>query len=318
MRLNTQRAKWPTRNKAVVLTGPTAVGKTALTESVFSRGFEIINADSVQIYRGLDIGSAKPSPSLQKRIPHHLIDIRDPWEDYSSGDFVSDAEKAMDEIWSRGNVPLITGGTMYYIRHLVYGPPETPKADERIRREVREEYLEKGAEWAYSYLDSIDPVSASRINPNDIYRITRAIEVYRATSRPLSSFPLSSAPRKDIDFVLIALMRDRKELDERIALRVDEMFEEGLYDEVCHLMDRGAEASWPAMEGIGYREFFDAAESGETSLQMIRDEIIRSSRRYAKRQISFLSTMDGFSEISPSDTEGVISLLASHQIAVHM
>ena len=148
MKLSTKRAqRAATRNKAVVLTGPTAVGKTALTDSLFSKGFEIINADSVQIYRGLDIGSAKPSEDLQRRIPHHLIDIRDPWEDYSSGDFVNDALAAMKGIWERGNIPLITGGTMYYIKHLVYGPPETPPADPAVREAVAAECREKGGEW---------------------------------------------------------------------------------------------------------------------------------------------------------------------------
>ena len=172
------------RPKAVVLTGPTAVGKTAMTEELFSHGFEIINADSVQIYRGLDIGSAKPDKALMGKIPHHLIDIKDPWEDYSSGDFVHDAEDAMSSIWSRGNIPLITGGTMYYIKHLVYGAPSTPAADASIRKAVRDEIDDKGLEWAFSYLQDIDPVSASRIGRNDDDRISRAIEVFRTSGKP--------------------------------------------------------------------------------------------------------------------------------------
>ena len=310
MRSSTQSPrKATTRNKAVVLTGPTAVGKTALTESLFSNGFEIINADSVQIYRGLDIGSAKPSPDLLRRIPHHLIDIRDPWEDYSSGDFVSDALSAMKGIWERGNIPLITGGTMYYIKHLIYGPPETPPADPSIRSAVQTEYMEKGRDWAYGYLKSIDPVSSERISISDAYRITRAIEVYRTSGRPLSSFSVGTELRSDIDFVLIGLMRDRSELGRRIELRARQMFSDGLYDEVRALFDNGADRSWPGMEGIGYREFFDAAESGETSVSSICGSIIHASKRYAKRQITFLSSMKDFSVFSPDDEDGVRALL---------
>ena len=316
MKSSTQRAPKTTRNKAVVLTGPTAVGKTALTESLFSNGFEIINADSVQIYRGLDIGSAKPDRDLQRRIPHHLIDIRDPWEEYSSGDFVKDALSAMEGIWDRGNIPLVTGGTMYYIKHLVYGPPQTPEADMSIRAEVAEECRVKGSEWAYSYLASIDPVSAERINRNDIYRITRAIEVYRASGRPLSSFPLSTSPREDISFALIGLSRDRNILSRRIEQRAAQMFDEGLYDEVRALIDSGADRSWPGMEGIGYREFFDAAEDGESSVHDICDSIIRDSKRYAKRQITFLSSMKEFSIFSPEDEDGVRSFLLDNGIRV--
>ncbi len=284
--------------KAVVLTGPTGVGKTALTEEFFSRGYEIINADSVQIYRGLDIGSAKPGKSLMERIPHHLIDIRDPWESYSSGDFVRDSERAMAGIWERGNIPLITGGTMYYIKHLVYGAPAAPPSDEGIRRAVSEEIDQKGLGWAYGYLSEIDSVSAARINPNDRYRISRAIEVFRASWRPLSSYEVPSSLRSDIDFTLICLTRERAELRARIELRVDQMFRDGLYDEIRHLASIGADLSWPGIEGIGYREFFEARLDGKP-LPIIRDEIIKASVRYAKRQMTFASSMKDFLFVYP-------------------
>ena len=170
--------------------------------------------------------------------------------------------------------------------------------------------------WAYSYLASIDPVSAERINRNDIYRITRAIEVYRASGRPLSSFPLSTSPREDISFALIGLSRDRNILSRRIEQRAAQMFDEGLYDEVRALIDSGADRSWPGMEGIGYREFFDAAEDGESSVHDICDSIIRDSKRYAKRQITFLSSMKEFSIFSPEDEDGVRSFLLDNGIRV--
>ena len=265
------------RPKAVLLFGPTAVGKTALTESLFSEGFEIINADSVQVYRRLDIGSAKPSSMLQRLIPHHLIDIREPWEDYTVGDFVHDADEAILDISSRGRIALVTGGTAYYFRHLLYGAPKTPKADPGIREHIEREIAAKGKAWAHSYLSSVDPVSAARINENDVYRVSRALEVYLAAGKPLSSFPLSDSERDDVDFIVIGLERDRKELEERIRLRVGMMFDEGLYDEIRGLMREGALPSWPAMEAIGYKEFFAAAESGECCLSTIKEDIIRSS-----------------------------------------
>ena len=312
-RLNTQSRQKP---KAVLLFGPTAVGKTSLTENLFSRGFEIINADSVQVYRGLDIGSAKPSLSLQRLIPHHLIDIREPWEDYSVGEFVADADKAILEISSRGNIPLVTGGTAYYFRHLLYGAPKTPKADPVIRSEVEDEIRKKGKEWAHSYLSSVDPLSASRISCNDVYRVSRAIEVFRMTGKPLSSFSLSAEERSDVDFITIGLMRDRKELSERIRLRISMMFSEGMYDEMKRLIREGASPSWPSMEGIGYREFFDAMECGECTLSSIMDDIARSSEKYAKRQMTFFSSFSSARFFHPDDHEGIKGYLLSRGIDI--
>lgn len=312
-RLNIQNQKRP---KAVLLFGPTAVGKTALTECLFSKGFEIVNADSVQVYRGLDIGSAKPSLSLQRLIPHHLIDIRDPWEDYTVGDFVSDADDAISSISSRGNTALVTGGTAYYFKHLLYGAPKTPKADIAVRSSVEKEIEAKGREWAWEYLSEIDPLSSKRINRNDVYRVSRALEVYLSTGRPLSSFELSQEERDDIDFIVIGLRRDRRELEERIRARVDIMFEEGLYDEMKRLMRMGALPSWPAMEGIGYREFFDAIACGECNISTIKEDIIRSSVRYAKRQMTFFSSFSSAHFFHPDDTEGIAGLLESRGIPI--
>ncbi len=297
------------RPKAVLLFGPTAVGKTALTESLFSEGFEIINADSVQVYRRLDIGSAKPSSMLQRLIPHHLIDIREPWEDYTVGDFVHDADEAILDISSRGRIALVTGGTAYYFRHLLYGAPKTPKADPGIREHIEREIAAKGKAWAHSYLSSVDPVSAARINENDVYRVSRALEVYLAAGKPLSSFPLSDSERDDVDFIVIGLERDRKELEKRIRLRVGMMFDEGLYDEIRGLMREGALPSWPAMEAIGYKEFFTAAESGECCLSTIKEDIIRSSVKYAKRQMTFFSSFRSARFFHPDDIDSIRSYL---------
>ena len=304
MKLNTEK-RTARKSKAVVLFGPTAVGKTAMTEALFSRSAEIINADSVQVYRGLDIGSAKPDEKLRKLIPHHLLDIRNPWEQYTAGDFVRDTECLIPEIEKRGKIPLVTGGTGYYIKQLVYGPSEAPACNLAIRDSVQKEIEEKGGSWAFRYLGEIDPVSQSRISENDLYRISRAIEVYRTSGKPLSSFPVSSLPRDDYDFILICLVRDKKELDERIALRVDMMFEEGLYDEMRRLLEKGADESWPAMKAIGYREFFEAFLSGETTLSLLKDDIIRSTRQYAKRQMTFFRSFANCRFFHPDDIESI-------------
>ena len=314
MKSNTEK-RTTRKPKAVVLIGPTAVGKTAMTEALFADSAEIINADSVQVYRGLDIGSAKPDERLRKLIPHHLLDIRDPWEQYTAGDFVRDATALIPEISERGKTPLVTGGTGYYIKQLVYGPSSAPASDIEIRQRVKAEIEEKGRVWADEELGRIDPVSQSRISRNDIYRISRAIEVFRTSGRPLSSFSMNSTPSDDSDFVLICLVRDKKELDERISLRVEEMFREGLYDEIRKLMKEGAEADWPAMKAIGYREFFDATLSGEGTISSIKEDIIRSTRQYAKRQMTFFRSMPGCRFFHPDDIPSIRDYLSAEGIS---
>ena len=217
--------------------------------------------------------------------------------------------EAILDISSRGRIALVTGGTAYYFRHLLYGAPKTPKADPGIREHIEREIAAKGKAWAHSYLSSVDPVSAARINENDVYRVSRALEVYLAAGKPLSSFPLSDSERDDVDFIVIGLERDRKELEKRIRLRVGMMFDEGLYDEVRGLMREGALPSWPAMEAIGYKEFFTAAESGECCLSTIKEDIIRSSVKYAKRQMTFFSSFRSARFFHPDDIDSIRSYL---------
>lgn len=295
--------------KAVVLFGPTAVGKTAMTEQVFSKGFEIINADSVQVYKYLDIGSAKPDEELQKKIPHHLVDIRDPRQQYTAGDFCIDAERLIYEINSRGKLPLITGGTAYYFKQLIYGPSKTPAADLKIREQVNSLIAEKGEDWAFEELNRIDPVACSRIYRNDIYRISRALEVYYQTGKPLSSFEVSDSFRDDIDFLVIGLVRDKAILDERIEKRVDIMFDMGLYEEMKKLIEMGADSSWPGMQGIGYKEFITALESGETSIDLIKKDIVKNSRQYAKRQMTFFKSFKNVHFVDPENIPAVEKLV---------
>ena len=303
-------------NRAVVLFGPTAVGKTALTEELFSKGFEIINADSVQVYRYLDIASAKPEKELVEKIPHHLVDIRFPWEQYNSGDFCKDAERLIKEINERGNIPLITGGTAYYFKQLLYGPSSTPESNPKTREEIQRTIDDIGLDKAYEMLMSLDMEAAKKIDKNDRYRISRALEVIKDTGRPLSSFPVSDTLREDIDFVIICLKREKKELEERIRKRVDIMFDSGAVREMKTLLSMGADLSWPGMQGIGYREWFNAMESGEVNISIIKDMIIRSSIKYAKRQMTFFSSFSDTVWFSPNDTKEIKGYLEERNIMV--
>ena len=300
----------------MVLFGPTAVGKTALTEELFSKGFEIINADSVQVYRFLDIASAKPEKELMEKIPHHLVDIRFPWEQYNSGDFCKDAERLIKEINERGNIPLITGGTAYYFKQLLYGPSSTPESNPKTREEIQRTIDDIGLDKAYEMLMSLDMEAAKKIDKNDRYRISRALEVIKDTGRPLSSFPVSDTLREDIDFVIIGLKREKKELEERIRKRVDIMFDSGALREMKALLSMGANLSWPGMQGIGYREWFNAMESGEVNISIIKDMIIRSSIKYAKRQMTFFSSFSDTLWFSPNDIEKIKGYLEERNIIV--
>ena len=300
----------------MVLFGPTAVGKTALTEELFSKGFEIINADSVQVYRYLDIASAKPEKELVEKIPHHLVDIRFPWEQYNSGDFCKDAERLIKEINERGNIPLITGGTAYYFKQLLYGPSSTPESNPKTREEIQRTIDDIGLDKAYEMLMSLDMEAAKKIDKNDRYRISRALEVIKDTGRPLSSFPVSDTLREDIDFVIIGLKREKKELEERIRKRVDIMFDSGAVREMKTLLSMGADLSWPGMQGIGYREWFNAMESGEVNISIIKDMIIRSSIKYAKRQMTFFSSFSDTLWFSPNDIEKIKEYLEKRNIMV--
>ena len=299
----------------MVLFGPTAVGKTGLTEELFSSSFEIINADSVQVYKGLDIASAKPDKELMEKIPHHLVDIRFPWEQYTSGDFCNDAEALIKDINDRGRIPLITGGTAYYFKQLLYGPSLTPLSNSKTREAIQKEIDEIGLEEAYKKLQRLDPKAAEKIGGNDRYRISRALEVIKDTSRPLSSFPVSDTIREDVDFIVIGLKRDKKELDERIKKRVDIMFSMGAVEEIKHLLLSGAQKEWPGMQGIGYREWFDALESGECSITTIKNMIVSSSIKYARRQMTFFSQFDTARWFNPENSDEIKTYLKERGIS---
>ncbi len=286
---------------AVLLFGPTGVGKTDLLVRLFSGRGEVVSADSMQVYRGLDIGTAKPTPDLRRAIPHHLVDIRDPRDQYTVGDFVSSAESLIRAIGDGGKVPVVSGGTAYYFRNLIYGLPAAPPADPVVRSELDAECSRAGTEEMHRRLQGADPEAAERISPRDRYRILRALEVIETSGKPLSAFRVPDVPRADVDFLTVGLLRPREELYRRIDARVDAMFRRGLPGEAAGLMKAGLTENDPGMKGIGYREFFLMKRDGCSRLKDIADRIKADSRRYAKRQITFFRSLPGVTWVHPDD-----------------
>jgi tRNA dimethylallyltransferase len=274
----------------LVIFAPTACGKTSLAEKLFALDAfsplagkaEIISADSMQVYKGMDIGTAKPDSEFLKKLPHHLINLCTPDVQFGVGQFVPLADKICADIVSRGKLPVVLGGTAFYIRNFVYGLPPTPTASEEIRDIVQKRMETEGPEKLWDELNTLDPESAEKIHINDEYRIKRALEVCLATGKPRSSFAVSSTPRKGFSFLVLALERDRSVLYDRINLRVDQMFEQGLEEEFNNLVKKGYTKEYPGMQAIGYREFFT-----ENTIEAIKELIKKDSRKYAKRQETF-------------------------------
>ncbi|MEW5817508.1 MAG: tRNA (adenosine(37)-N6)-dimethylallyltransferase MiaA [Spirochaetota bacterium] len=289
----------------MVLFGPTAVGKTELLFRLFQEKAEIISADSIQVYRYLDIGTAKPSRSLRKLLPHHMIDIVDPSEQFSTGEFVKLADRIATEVYSRGKLPVISGGTAFYIRNFIFGLPETPPGNSKIRKRLHKELEEDGIEPLYAELKRCDPVTAGRLSLSDHYRITRALEVFRLTGKPVSSFRVPFSFRKEYRFLILGIDRSRAELHDRINKRVDQMFLSGLYGEVKKLLSMGFSEKDPGLQGIGYREFLQMRRNGCTTLGEVKDQIKRDSRQYAKRQLTFFKSISEVQWFHPEEIDKI-------------
>ena len=278
----------------VVLFGPTAVGKTELTAHLAEHfpGLEIVNADALQVYRHLNLGTAKPPAELRRRVPHHLIDILDPKEQFNAGRFVRLADELVPGILERGGFPVVCGGAAYYLRSFICGLAQAPASDPRIRGQLKDELERRGLAALLDELSRVDPATRAAVAERDAYRVLRALEVHRATGRPLSSFANPDQPRADYAFLTLGLERERVELYRRIDIRVERMFEEGLAAEVAGLLAQGYGPQDPGMRGIGYREFF-LMRQGCWTLSDLREAIQRNSRRYAKRQITFFKSLPG-------------------------
>ncbi len=252
----------------------------------------------MQVYRHMDIGTAKPSEECRRLLPHHLVDMIDPSEQFNAGRFVTEAEALVPAIRQRGRIPVVAGGTAFYITSLLYGLPEAPPVDPAIRDRLRALERERGPAELYAMLSRGDPQAASRIQPRDRYRVMRALEVLQGTGRSLFSYRWPRAPRPDMRFLLIGLDRPREELYHRIDQRVRQMFDAGLLGEVKRLLDMGYEPKDPGMRGIGYRELLDMRAGCET-LAQVRERIARSTRRYAKRQLTFFRAVPNVCWLGP-------------------
>ena len=286
---------------AVLLLGPTASGKSALAMQLAERiPLEIVSVDSAQVYRGMDIGTAKPSAADRAAVPHHLIDIRDPADPYSAADFVRDATVAIREIRARGKLPLLVGGTMLYAKALREGLSDLPSADPEIRARIEAEARELGWPKLHARLAKIDPSTAARLKPNDSQRIQRALEVYETAGAPMSELVgTNTAPTLTLS-ILALLPADRAELHERIARRFDAMLEAGLLDEVRALHARGdLHPDLPSMRSVGYRQAWRFIE-GQCRFDQLRETGIAATRQLAKRQMTWLRSMPDAAVIEPT------------------
>jgi tRNA dimethylallyltransferase len=246
----------------------------------------------MQVYRGMDIGTAKPSARARSRVRHHLIDIADPKEQYNAGRFVKDAEAVIAEVSSRGKTSVVSGGTAFYLTSLLYGLPESPPVDPETRERLRGLLAREGQAALYQRLQEQDPDAAARIQRNDRYRTLRALEVMEGTRRSLFSFRWPRTLRQDMRFLLLGLHREREELYQRIGRRVCAMFDEGLVLEVRALLEKGYGSTDPGMRGIGYRQVLAMRDGCET-LTLVRERIAGDTRRYAKRQLTFFRAVPG-------------------------
>lgn len=274
----------------ICLMGPTASGKTALAVELVQRfPLEIISIDSAMIYRGMDIGSAKPDAATLSKAPHHLIDILDPTEAYSAAQCCDDVNALCAAIVQRGHVPLLTGGTMMYFHALQQGLATLPEADAAVRQALLDEATIYGWGYMHKRLAEVDPVSGARIHPNDTQRIQRALEVFAVTQTPLSTLWDTSKLTPAYRFMNLILMpEDRSWLHERIALRFQQMLAEGLIDEVTHLITTWSlTATHPAMKSVGYRQVW-AYLQGEYNQAMLAEKGIAATRQLAKRQLTWL------------------------------
>jgi tRNA dimethylallyltransferase len=291
---------------AVLLMGPTGAGKTDLAITLAERWpVEIVSVDSAMVYRGLDIGSGKPPPEVLARHPHHLVDILDPSESYSAGQFVRDAQRAIEDIHARGKLPLLVGGTMLYFRALRRGLAELPTADPEVRAAIDAEGAERGWPAMHAELAQVDPAAAARIQPNDAQRIQRALEVFRLTGRPLSAIQAATAP-PDPRFRFSAFAwvpDDRERLYAAIEARFHAMMAAGLLEEVRRLYQRGdLHERLPAIRSVGYRQLWEHL-TGVVTLDSAVQRAIVATRHLARRQLIWLRSESEVDWVNALDSE---------------
>ncbi|MDX1461274.1 MAG: tRNA (adenosine(37)-N6)-dimethylallyltransferase MiaA [Xanthomonadales bacterium] len=302
------------KRRAVCIMGPTASGKTGLAVELVQRyPLEIVSVDSALVYRGMDIGTAKPGPETLDRAPHRLIDLIDPSESYSAARFCEDAQRAMGEIWESGRVPLLAGGTMLYFRALLEGLSELPEADEQVRRNIEARAGQVGWAALHAELAQVDPEAAVRINPNDPQRIQRALDVYQFTGRPLSR--LQGIRRQDgPSFGVLKLVicpEPRAELHRRINQRFDQMVREGLLEEVRRLRARhDLHPELPSMRAVGYRQAWAFLDGRLGEAEWV-ERAKAATRQLAKRQLTWLRRENGALWYDPTREDSLEKAMAA-------
>jgi tRNA dimethylallyltransferase len=283
------------RRRAILLMGPTGSGKSDLgLRLAEALPLEVVSVDSALVYRGMDIGTAKPDAATRLRMPHHLIDIRDPAEGYSAGEFTRDAARAMRDIWQRGRQPLLVGGTMLYFHALSYGIAELPEADPEVRACIDRQAASSGWAAVHRELAAVDPAAAARIHGNDPQRIQRALEVYRLTGETITSLQqkrVSVFADVDVTEIVVAPL-ERRDLHTRIELRFGAMLHAGLLTEVRTLFERSdLSAEHPSMRAVGYRQLWRHL-AGQCALDEAGHQAIAATRQLAKRQLTWLRRRD--------------------------
>jgi tRNA dimethylallyltransferase len=292
--------------KIIVIAGPTGVGKTSIAIEL-CRDFrgEIIGADSMQVYRLMDIGTAKPTLAQQAMAPHHMVDILRPDESFDAGRFVGMADSKIHMLNSAGKIPFVVGGTGLYIKALIHGLSRARPADAKVLQRLKEEAKEHGAESLHRRLAECDPAAAEKIHVNDLFRITRALEIFEVTGAPISHYHNEHRfAGENYRALKLGLNLDRETLYERINKRVDQMIDEGLLDEVKGLLDSGYPAGLKSMQSIGYRHMADHLVNGvpwEETCQTLK----RDTRRYAKRQLTWFKADPEIKWFGPNQLEGI-------------
>ncbi len=277
----------------IVIVGQTASGKEGTSLALAAgRGGEIVSCDSMKVYRGMDIGTAKAPAEVRRRVPHHCVDIADPWEICSAARWLDCANASLASAWARGVLPIVSGGTVLYLKALLYGLFEGPPADPQLRQRLHDEAERVGSAGLHAELAKVDEAAAGRIHPNDLRRIVRALEVYRLTGRPISEQQRQFGQlRPQLHPLVVALRRQKEDLHRRIDLRIDRMVEEGLVDEVSRLLAEPRGLSPEAAQAVGYREII-AFLQGRLTLPAAIDQLRLATRQFAKRQMTHLRGLE--------------------------